>query len=68
VLINLSDPGWCRTDLGGPHAPNAPETALPGVVVGAFLDDTSSGRLLNAGDFYGLSLEEAVEKAKTLPR
>jgi short-subunit dehydrogenase len=68
VLINLSDPGWCRTDLGGPQAPNAPETALPGVVVGAFLDDTSSGRLLNAGDFYGLSLEEAVEKAKTLPR
>ncbi|MBR4081990.1 MAG: SDR family oxidoreductase, partial [Clostridia bacterium] len=24
VLINLTDPGWCRTDLGGPHAPNAP--------------------------------------------
>lgn len=66
VLINLSDPGWCRTDLGGPQAPNAPETALPGVVAGAFLDDTKSDRLLNAGDFYGLSLEEAVEKAKTL--
>jgi 3-oxoacyl-[acyl-carrier protein] reductase len=68
VLINLTDPGWCRIDLGGPQTPNAPETALPGVVVGAFLDDTKSGRLLNAGDFYGLTLEEAVEKAKTLTR
>ena len=66
VLINLTDPGWCRTDLGGPQAPNAPESSLPGVVVGAFLDDTRSGRLLNAGYFTGLSLEEAVEKAKTL--
>ena len=68
VLINLTDPGWCRTDMGGQQAPNAPETSLPGVVVGAFLDDTRSGRLLNAGLFYGMSLQEAVEKAKTLTR
>ncbi len=66
VLINLTDPGWCRTDLGGPQAPNSPESSLPGVVVGAFLDDTRSGRLLNAGLFAGLSLQEAVEKARTL--
>lgn len=66
VLINLTDPGWCRTDLGGPQAPNAPESSIPGVVVGAFLDDTRSGRLLNAGDFYGLSLDDAVKKARTL--
>jgi 3-oxoacyl-[acyl-carrier protein] reductase len=66
VLINLTDPGWCRTDLGGPQAPNAPETSLPGVVVGAFLDDTKSGRLLNAGYFTNLTLEAAVEKAKIL--
>jgi 3-oxoacyl-[acyl-carrier protein] reductase len=66
VLINLTDPGWCRTDLGGPQAPNAPESSLPGVVVGAFLDDTKSGRLLNAGLFYGLSLEEAVKKARSV--
>jgi 3-oxoacyl-[acyl-carrier protein] reductase len=66
VLINLTDPGWCRTDLGGPQAPNSPESSLPGVVVGAFLDDTRSGRLLNAGYFSGLSLEAAVEKARTL--
>jgi 3-oxoacyl-[acyl-carrier protein] reductase len=66
VLINLTDPGWCRTDLGGPQAPNAPESSMPGVVVGAFLDDTRSGRLFNAGYFAGLSLDDAVEKAKTL--
>jgi 3-oxoacyl-[acyl-carrier protein] reductase len=66
VLINLTDPGWCRTDLGGPHAPNSPESSLPGVIVGAFLDDTKSGRLLNAGYFTDLSLEAAVEKARIL--
>ena len=31
VMINLTDPGWCRTDLGGPHAPNAPESAVSGL-------------------------------------
>ena len=33
VMINMTDPGWCRTDLGGIHAPNAPESAIPGIVV-----------------------------------
>ena len=63
VMINLTDPGWCRTDLGGPHAPNAPESAIPGIAVGAFVDDKKSGRYLNAPFFTGLTLEEAVEKA-----
>lgn len=65
VLINLTDPGWVRTDMGGPNAPGAPESSLPGVVVGAFVDDGKSGRLFHAADFYGLSLEEAVKKAET---
>lgn len=64
VLINLTDPGWCRTDLGGPHAPNDPLTAIPGIAVGAFVDDGKSGRYLNAPYFTGLSLEEAVKKAE----
>ncbi len=64
VLINLTDPGWCRTDLGGPHAPNAPESAIPGIVVGAFVDDKKSGRFLGAQYFTGMSLEEAVKKAE----
>lgn len=64
VLINLTDPGWCRTDLGGPYAPNAPESAIPGIAVGAFVDDGKSGRYLNAPYFKGLTLEDAVKKAE----
>ncbi len=64
VMINLTDPGWCRTDLGGPHAPNAPESAIPGIVVGAFVDDKKSGRYLNAPFFTGMTLEDAVKKAE----
>ncbi len=64
VLINLTDPGWCRTDLGGPHAPNAPESAIPGIVVGAFVDDGKCGRFLGAQHFAGMSLEAAVAKAE----
>ena len=68
VMINITDPGWCRTDLGGPHAPNAPESSLPGVIVGAFVDDKKSGRCFGAGNFYGMTLEQAVEHAeKNIP-
>lgn len=66
IILSLADPGWCRTDLGGPNAPNAPESAIPGVVVGAFVDDKKSGRLFSAGNFAGLTLEEAVEKAESM--
>jgi len=65
VIISLADPGWCRTDLGGENAPNSPESAIPGVVVGAFVDDKKSGRWFAASDFYGLTIEEAVIKAES---
>ncbi len=65
VMINLTDPGWCRTDLGGQQAPNAPESAIPGIVVGAFVDDKKSGRNFGAQAFAGMTLEEAVKKAET---
>ena len=64
VLINLTDPGWCRTDLGGPQAPNDPASAIPGAVVGVFVNDGKSGRYLGAQHFAGMSLEEAVKKAE----
>lgn len=67
VLINLADPGWCRTDLGGPYAPNAPESVFPGYLTGLFVNDGKSGRYLSAGKFSGLSLEEAVKKAEQMP-
>lgn len=64
VAMNLADPGWCRTDLGGPNAPNAPESAIPGVIIGAFVDDTVNGQIFHAQDFAGMTLEEAVNRIK----
>lgn len=66
VMINLADPGWCRTDLGGPNAPNSVESVMPGIVVGAFIDDKKSGRLFPAQSFTGMTLEEAVKKAEIM--
>jgi short-subunit dehydrogenase len=66
VMINLTDPGWCRTDLGGPNAHHAVETVIPGITVGAFVDDKKSGRFLGAQSFTGMSLEDAVAKAETM--
>ena len=68
VCINLADPDWCRTDLGGPNAPNDPDSVIPGIIVGAFIDDKKSGRYLGAQDFAGMSLEEAVKKAANFPQ
>ena len=64
VLINLTDPGWCRTDLGGAQAPNAPESTIPGIVVGVFVNDGKSGRNLGAQHFAGMPLEDAVKKVE----
>ncbi|MCL1903544.1 MAG: SDR family oxidoreductase [Oscillospiraceae bacterium] len=64
VTISLVDPGWCRTDLGGPNAFHAPESVIPGMVLGAFVDDKKSGRLFHAQDYTGLSLEEALSKTE----
>ena len=50
--------------LGIDIIPNAPESSLPGVIVGAFIDDRRSGRNFSAGNFYGLTLEAAVKKAE----
>ncbi len=63
VMINLVDPGWCRTDLGGPNAPNAPEDAMPGLVVGVFADDKKSGRIFRAQEYKSMTLEQAAEAA-----
>ncbi|WP_295068785.1 SDR family oxidoreductase [Ruminococcus sp.] len=64
VTLSLTDPGWCRTDLGGPKAPNSPESALPGILVGAFIDDKKNGRIFSAQEFTGMTLEDAVAKAE----
>jgi 3-oxoacyl-[acyl-carrier protein] reductase len=50
VTMNLLDPGWLRTDLGGPNAPNAVESVLPGALVPALADDELHGQLIRAQD------------------
>ncbi len=50
VLINLMDPGWLRTDLGGPQAPNDPDSVLPGALVPVLLEE-GSGKMYHAMDF-----------------
>ena len=64
VQMNLLDPGWLRTDLGGPKAPNDPSSVLPGALVPALLDDGVSGRFFQAQDYAGMSLDQALEKAR----
>ncbi len=63
VQMNLLDPGWLRTELGGPKAPNDPSTVLPGALVPALLDDGVSGRFFRAQDYVGLSIASAIDKA-----
>jgi 3-oxoacyl-[acyl-carrier protein] reductase len=55
VLVNYLDPGWLKTDLGGPNAENMVETVLPGALVPALLEDNGpSGRFYAAQDYKAL--------------
>src|SRR5512136_3080793 len=52
VLVNLLDPGWLRTDMGGSQAEHDVETVLPGALVPALLEDHGpTGRLFAAQDY-----------------
>ena len=66
VMMNVMDPGWLRTDLGGPKAPNAVESVIPGALVGVLLEDKKSGRWFSAQDYVDMDVESAVKKAESV--
>lgn len=54
VIVSRLDPGWLRTDLGGPQAPNDPATVLPGALVPVLVPDgTPGGRFYRAQELRG---------------
>ena len=56
VLMNLLDPGWLKTDMGGAHAPGEVESVLPGALVPALINDGSAGKWFNAQEWAGKEL------------
>ena len=58
VQANMVDPGWCRTDMGGPGAFNDVTSVLPGILIPAMLGkeepEAPKGMLFAAQDFAGI--------------
>lgn len=57
VLVNYLDPGWLKTDLGGPDADHEVEEVLPGALVPALLEDNGP-----TGQFYAAQDYSVFEK------
>lgn len=64
VAVNLLDPGWLRTELGGENALNAVESVIPGVLVPALISQCVSGWEFKAQDYTGMNIENAVNSAE----
>jgi NAD(P)-dependent dehydrogenase (short-subunit alcohol dehydrogenase family) len=52
VLANGLDPGWLKTDLGGPDADFEVETVLPGALVPALLDEGGESGIVFSAQKY----------------
>jgi NAD(P)-dependent dehydrogenase (short-subunit alcohol dehydrogenase family) len=50
VCVNAFDPGWVRTDLGGPRAPGTPEEAAEGLLKTLLVPWTESGHFYKDGE------------------
>lgn len=56
ITVNYVDPGWIRTDLGGPDAWDDVASVLPGMIVPVLLPDGgSTGKAYSAQDYKMLS-------------
>lgn len=50
ITVNAFDPGWVRTDLGGPKAPGTPEESAQGMLKSLLLPPSVSGKFLKDGE------------------
>lgn len=64
VAVNLLDPGWLNTDMGGQEAPNSVDSVIPGALVPALLLHCVTGKEFKAEDYVGMSIEQALAKAE----
>jgi NAD(P)-dependent dehydrogenase (short-subunit alcohol dehydrogenase family) len=49
IAVNALDPGWVKTDLGGPRAPGAPEDSAEGLLAVLLLPFSETGKFWNDG-------------------
>jgi short-subunit dehydrogenase len=63
IRISTVDPGWVSSDMGGPLAPAATSSVIPGALIGALPLPFRNNIWVTAQDYAGLSLSEAVDKA-----
>ena len=50
IAVNALDPGWVRTDLGGPEAPGVPEESAEGLLAVLRLPFETTGRFWKNGE------------------
>jgi len=61
LMINMVDPGWCKTDMGTDNAPCYAKDSAMGFLLAAALDDGISGRYFYAQEYKDYSLKQAYE-------
>lgn len=64
IFAFLTDPGWCRTDLGGNMAPNDPKSAVNGLLAPGLIETTlnvSFKGMIHAQDYVNMNLEDIVK-------
>ncbi|MDP5275562.1 SDR family NAD(P)-dependent oxidoreductase [Chengkuizengella axinellae] len=54
IKVSYIDPGWIKTDLGGPDAENDLDSVLPGMLIPVLLDkEDATGQGFRAQDYKG---------------